>query len=76
LALKLRGLKLMRAESRRHCYPGTLYLGGVDAPLPGGYLPIEGLTECCRFPRGNCALAPALPKHCKDLRQFRVCIVS
>ncbi len=57
--------------SRRHCYPGTLYFGGVDAPLPGGYVRMEGRAVCWRFPRGHCALALALPEHCKDLRQFR-----
>jgi hypothetical protein len=62
-------------EAPPHCYPGTLYFGGVDAPLLGGYVRMEGRTVCWRFPRGKTALALATPEHCKDLRQFRVCTV-
>jgi hypothetical protein len=61
--------------NRRHCYPGTLYLASVDAPLQGGYVRMEGRAVCWRFPRGNTALALALPVHCKDLRRFRACTV-
>ena len=61
--------------NRRHCYPGTLYLSGVDAPLKGGYVRMEAHAVCWRFPRGNTALALALPEHCKDLRRFRACTV-
>jgi hypothetical protein len=32
---------------------------------------MEGRAVCWRFPRGNVALALALPVHHKDLRQFR-----
>ena len=35
----------------------------------------KACAVCWRFPRGVTALAPALPEHCKDLRQFRVCTV-
>ena len=58
-----------------HCYFGTLYLSIVDAPLQGGYVRMEGRAVCWRFPRGNGALALALPEHCKDLRRFRACTV-
>ena len=43
-----------------HCYFGTLSLGGVDGPLPGGYVRWEGHAVCWRFPRDEIVEAPAL----------------